>query len=177
MDCFRLLIIRTIVVRGACFERRCSTTFFQSLPSVVMGPGLRRDDRERLHDPATHCARAVARILRPRKERGRRECRMRAAPAVSCATCTRKCAHEHTGQRRQSDIPCAMALRLMPSSPRRRIRLASVASGLKGCLSPVGLTRLRRLDTSNGCQDHTVLPYAATRTKDLDELSAAPPKL
>src|SRR6267154_2236485 len=28
----------------------------------------------------------------------------------------RKCAHEHTGQRRQSDIPCAMALRLIASS-------------------------------------------------------------
>src|SRR5215207_6374093 len=29
--------------------------------------------------------------------RGRREDRVRAAPAVSCAICTRKCAHEHTG--------------------------------------------------------------------------------
>jgi len=33
-------------------------------------------------------------------------------------------------QRRQSDIPCAMALRLMPCSPRRRIRLVTVAAGL-----------------------------------------------
>src|SRR6202011_4752103 len=32
--------------------------------------------------------------------------------------CTEKCAHEHTGQRRQSDIPCAMALRLITRSPR-----------------------------------------------------------
>ena len=29
----------------------------------------------------------------------------------------RKCAHEHTGQRRTSDIPCAMALRLITCSP------------------------------------------------------------
>jgi len=43
--------------------------------------------------------------LRPRfasgfallSNRGRREDRVRAAPAVSCAMCTRKCAHEHTG--------------------------------------------------------------------------------
>jgi len=28
-----------------------------------------------------------------------------------------KCAHEHTGQRRASDIPCAMALRLIARSP------------------------------------------------------------
>ena len=38
---------------------------------------------------------------------------------------------------------------------------ASVAGGLKDCSNPVGSTHLRRLDTSNGCQDHTVLPYAA----------------
>jgi hypothetical protein len=31
------------------------------------------------------------------KRRGRREDRVRAAPAVSCAMCTKKCAHEHTG--------------------------------------------------------------------------------
>src|SRR6266702_2713609 len=32
--------------------------------------------------------------------------------------CVEDCAHEHTGQRRQSDIPCAMALRLITRSPR-----------------------------------------------------------
>ena len=44
------------------------------------------------------------RDLRPRfaeipfpQNRGSRECRVLAAPAVSCAMCTRKCAHEHTG--------------------------------------------------------------------------------
>jgi hypothetical protein len=31
------------------------------------------------------------------ENRGRRESRMRAAPAVSCAKCTKECAHEHTG--------------------------------------------------------------------------------
>ena len=40
---------------------------------------------------------------------------------------------------------------------------ASVTGGLKDCSDPVGSTLLRRLDTSNGCQDHTVLPYAASR--------------
>src|SRR4051812_3857174 len=33
----------------------------------------------------------------PFEIRGRREDRMRAAPAVSCASRTTKCAHEHTG--------------------------------------------------------------------------------
>jgi hypothetical protein len=32
---------------------------------------------------------------------------------------------------------------------------------MKDCLNPVGSTHLRQLDTSNGCQDHTVLPYAS----------------
>src|SRR3982075_1059862 len=95
----------------------------------------------------------------PRK-RGSRECRVRAAPAVSCA---RLCEETHTSiqvQRRHSGIPCAMALRLMPCSPRRRIRLVTVAAGLMALPIRSDRNRHRQLDTSNGCQDHTVLPYA-----------------
>jgi len=40
--------------------------------------------------------------------RGRRESRVRAAPAVSCAKCTRTNAHEHTGPAEASDFPCAV---------------------------------------------------------------------
>src|ERR1700716_4038305 len=41
---------------------------------------------------------------------------------------------------------------------------------IKGCLSPVGPTCLRQLDTSNGCQDHTALPSAtvAVRLRAVD---------
>jgi hypothetical protein len=83
---------------------------------------------------------------------------VRAAPAVSCA---KLCEETHTSiqvQRRHSGIPRAMVLRLMPCSPRRRIR-----SGLMACLSPVEPTCLRGLGASNGRQDHTVLPYATPR--------------
>src|SRR6266568_5259480 len=38
---------------------------------------------------------------------------------------------------------------------------ATVVGELTTCLRPVGPTRLRRLDTSNGCQDHTLLPSAS----------------
>jgi hypothetical protein len=41
-----------------------------------------------------------ARVLKnrpPSKNGGSRECRVRAAPAVSCAKCTKESAHEHTG--------------------------------------------------------------------------------
>src|SRR2546428_11667038 len=50
---------------------------------------------------------------------GRREDRVLAAPAVSRAICANKTAHEHTGQREHSGLPCAMALRLTSCSPRR----------------------------------------------------------
>jgi hypothetical protein len=39
---------------------------------------------------------------------------------------------------------------------------------------PVGLVHLRRLDTSNGCQDHTVLPYAATSTNPRSAMCCQP---
>jgi hypothetical protein len=67
----------------------------------------------------------------PRKQRGSRECRVRAAPTVSCA---KLCEETHTSiqvQRRHSGIPCAMALRLIARSPRRRIRLVTVVCGLR----------------------------------------------
>ena len=109
----------------------------------------RRDASEQLKEPSAP------------EIRGRRECRVRAAPAVSCA---KLCEKTHTSiqvQRKHSGIPRAMALRLMPCSPRRRIRLVTVAGGLKAFVAPGWADQnLRRLDTSNGCQDHTVLPYA-----------------
>jgi hypothetical protein len=94
--------------------------------------------------------------------RGRRECRVLAAPAVSCAIVRRKTHTSIRVQPRHSGIPCAVVLRLMPRSPRRRIPFASVADGLKACRTRLGSKNLRRLDTSHGCQDHTVLPYAAS---------------
>src|ERR1700688_3382545 len=87
---------------------------------------------------------------------------MRAAPAVPCAKWVEKTHTSIQVQRRTSDIPCAMALRLITRSPRRRIRLVTVVGELTEYPRPVGPTLLRRLDTSNGCQNHTVLPYATT---------------
>ena len=45
-------------------------------------------------------------------------------------------------------------------APRRRIRLVTVADGLAVQRTRLGSKNLRQLDTSNGCQDHTALPYA-----------------
>jgi hypothetical protein len=57
-------------------------------------------------------------------------------------------------------FPCAMVLRLMPCSPRRGIRLVTVAAGLMADTIRLDRSRHRQLGTSNGCRDHTVLPYA-----------------
>ena len=75
-------------------------------------------------------------------------------------------------QRRQSGIPCAMALRLMPCSPRRRIRLVTVAAGLMAVPIRSDRGRHRQLGTSNGCRDHTVLPYAESAVRPARRLIA-----
>src|SRR2546430_11766646 len=54
-----------------------------------------------------------------------------------------------------------MVSRLMPRSPWRRIRLASIAAGLMAKSIRSDQFRHRQLGTSHGCQDHTVLPYAS----------------
>ena len=56
---------------------------------------------------------------KPSPIRGRRECRVHAAPAVSCASCTENAHTSIQVQRRQSGLPCAMVLQLIPCSPRR----------------------------------------------------------
>ena len=97
-------------------------------------------------------ARAFTNSLPPSPKRGRRECRVRAAPAVSCAKNCTVGAHEHTGERKHSDIPCATALRLISCSPRRSGLVVTVISGIL----PADLTPASRR------QDHTTSPYAAT---------------
>ena len=61
---------------------------------------------------------------------------MRAAPAVSCARCTKKAHTSIQVQRKHSGIPHAMALRLMPRSSRRRIRLVTVVGRLNSLARP-----------------------------------------
>jgi hypothetical protein len=91
------------------------------------------------------------------------------AQGMPGACCTRglvcnKCASKtHTSiqvQSEHSGIPCTIVLQLIPCSPRRRIRLVTVIGGLKVLRARLGSQHLRRLDTSNGCQDHTALLYA-----------------
>ena len=89
----------------------------------------------------------------------------RCTRGLVCKVAQRKAHTSIQVQRRQSGIPCAMVLRLMPCSPRRRIRLVTVAAGLMA--ETIRLDRIghRQLGTSNGCRDHTVLPYATSAVR------------
>ena len=111
--------------------------------------------------PGAQCARGLQFQLHPKEM---------SAQGTPGARCTRGLVCKgvqkaHTSiqvQRKHSGIPCAMALRLMPSSPWRRIRLASITAGLMAQSIRLDQMRHRQLGTSHGCRDHTVLPYAAT---------------
>jgi hypothetical protein len=93
-------------------------------------------------------------------KRGSRECRMRAAPAVSRAMGRRKRTRAYRFSGGNPAFPAQWLYGLYALFPatnscchrRQRIEI---------CLSPVGPTRLRRLDISHGCQNHTTSPYAA----------------
>ena len=88
----------------------------------------------------------------PLRNRGRREDRVLAAPAVSRAICANKRAHEHTGQRGHPGLPCAMALRLTSCSPRRTALLPP---------SPRRKQTLRSLTPAPRRPNHTTSPYAS----------------
>jgi hypothetical protein len=79
-------------------------------------------------------------------------------------------------QPEQPGIPRTMGLRLMPSSPWRRIPFASIAGELTARIARLSFANLRRLDASHGRQNHTVLPYAASSATNSDQPSACRPK-
>ena len=114
--------------------------------------GLPRNDDETLRSRSTMCPSFARNFLALSKQR---------AQGMPDARCTRglmrsvhkECAHEHTGQRRTSDIPCAMALRLITCSPRRTALLPPLRP--EKLLPPGALTPAPRR------QDHTSLPYAS----------------
>src|SRR6476619_7362625 len=90
----------------------------------------------------------------PSKNRGRREDRVRAAPAVSCAIAHRKRAHEHTGS----------AETLRPSL-RSGFTAYFVLSPVNGFLATVIMRILpHHLTPAPRRQDHTTSPYASRHT-------------
>ena len=102
--------------------------------------------------PAARSARVLLKF-RPRSmSGGRREDRVRAAPAVSCAKCATKSAHEHTGSAENTRPSLRDGLRLITCSSRRT---AFLPPSPPGSLLPGNLTPAPR------CQNHTPLPSAS----------------
>ena len=133
------------------------------LRTRLLGPGLQRIIalRSMLRSARDTClGRVLAAVCPsfairwPSPKRGRRECRVRAAPAVSCAK-MRIGAHEHTGAAVNTPTsPAQWLYGLLRALPGERILV---------CHRHRRDTS-RKLGTSNGCQDHTTSPYASVQS-------------
>jgi hypothetical protein len=102
-------------------------------------------------DLAARCARALRRLPPSIRTRGRRESRVRAAPAVSRAIVHKKTHTSIQVQRRQSGLPCAMVYGLLRALPGDR---AFCHRHPREVLLPANLT------PASGRQDHTASPSA-----------------
>src|SRR5260370_3081065 len=97
----------------------------------------------------------------PLDYRGRRECRVPAAPAASRAKLKKHTSVVTTGSDGFNRHPLHNGFNgLSRALPGERIRLVTVAHGLKAHRTRSGRLRLRELGTSNGRQDHTTWPSA-----------------
>ena len=148
------------ILRGCCcWKRRTIATSQDNFGRWLWVPAFAGTTKEisdsiqkkvtHLRDLAAHCARALHLRLALLEIRGRREDRVLAAPAVSRAICANKSAHEHTGQREHSGLPCAMALRLTSCSSRRT-----------ALLPPSPALPIARLTPAPRRPNHTTSPYA-----------------
>ena len=151
--------------RAPCWQPGGKPSFFGD--ARIMGPRSpgRRDVSLRSRDtiapefcriftPKDRGRTRPSRRGRLRSSRGRREDRVRAAPAVSCAIAAQETSHTSIQvQRRQ----------LRPS-PRNGFTVSFVLSPVTGLLATVALAPLARRDLTpaSGRQDHTTSPYAAS---------------
>ena len=111
---------------------------------------------------AARCARALRR-LPPSKTRGRRESRVRAAPAVSCANCTKKRTRAYRFSGGNPAFPAQWFYGLYRALPGDRAFLPP--SPARFCSA--------NLTPASGCQDHTPLPSASSRARRRNLASTA----
>jgi hypothetical protein len=79
--------------------------------------------------------------------------------------CTKESAHEHTGSAEAVRHSLRNGLTAYAALSSATNSFCHRRQRIKTCPSPVGPTHLRWLDISNGCQDHTVLPYATSAVR------------
>jgi hypothetical protein len=126
--------------------------------------------RHRLHeDPPRRQPSTVSRRSVPEVWIECRPSRKMRAQGMPGARCTRSpCAvgRKHTvvttGSPESPGIPCAMVLTAYCALFPATNSFCHRHPRIKTCPSPVGPTHLRGLNISNGCQNHTPSPYAAT---------------
>ena len=152
-------------LRSSCDSHPCLRSLGSIDVSEYWTPAYADDPTA--EEAETHLRVLAARFARalpsftPFNQEGAGNAGRRLAPAVSCAMSAEDAHTSIQVQPEQPGIPCAMGLRLIPCSPWRRIPLASIAGGLKVLAKPGWISQnLRRLDASNGRQNHTALPSA-----------------
>ena len=138
----------TVIVDGAC---TVSAVVIPSVASCTLSFTLQTAicSQTQPRDLAARCARALRRLPPSITTRGRRESRVRAAPAVSCAIKSHKAHTSIQVQRRTPGFPCAVALRLIRDLPGEPSSVATVVPEnlfLKNLAPASGArtTRLRR---------------------------------
>ena len=142
------------LLRGACHRARICATRWPPCAAADIRIQLSNSERVCVRVPAARCARGLRRLPPPGSKRGRREDRVRAAPAVSCAKCTTKNAHEHTGSAEAIRPSLRDGLQLITCSSRRTAFLPP---------SPPRSLLLGNLTPAPRCQNHTPSPSARQR--------------
>jgi hypothetical protein len=127
MDCFVASLL-AMTLRDSCFTPQTATT--------------------RPHSRGTICPSSACNLAL--EARGRREDRVRAAPAVSCANMCKESAHEHTGS--------AEAIR--PSLRDGLTAYSVLSPENRALLPPSPADRSANLTPASRHQDHTASPYA-----------------
>src|SRR6266567_9529356 len=98
----------------------CGGRSAMGVPTAIVARAPRNDSEAHLRVLAARSARGLQVSLALSKTEGAGNAGCALHPR-SRAQWSSSCAHEHTGQRRQSDIPCAMALRLIRYLPGDRL--------------------------------------------------------
>jgi hypothetical protein len=158
---FKQLTILVVAANAGIYTPRrsfwesCSPAFAQQPKPAVMCLGVRRDDDV---DEFSKCTSAFSRRDAPEvcvnfralKSEGAGNAGCTLHPRSRVQNCPKKTHTSIQVQRRQSDIPCAMVLRLISRSPRRSGFIVTVACDA----ATANLTPASRR------QDHTTSPSA-----------------
>src|ERR1700743_411927 len=119
--------------------------------ALTLGSPRARERRDVGHHSRDSICPRFANSLRPERKRAQGKPGARCTRGLVCKLCIKKTHTSIQVQRRQSGLPCAMALRLIPCS----------LPGDRACLPPSPTNCFVDLTPASGRQDHTASPYAS----------------